>query len=114
MNSVEAPSLRIVVLCPHFAPDTAPTGTVMTRIVQELAELGHELHVVTSLPWYRAHRIEPGWEGGVGRSEPTEWGSITRVHPFPGSDKRKLLRRAVGFAGFSALAGLAGVRARGG
>jgi len=113
MSSVEAPSLRIVVLCPHFAPDTAPTGTVMTRIVQELAELGHELHVVTSLPWYRAHRIEPGWEGGVGRSEPTEWGSITRVHPFPGSDKRKLLRRAVGFAGFSALAGLAGVRAGG-
>ncbi|MFT7394457.1 MAG: hypothetical protein ACI83Y_002135, partial [Candidatus Azotimanducaceae bacterium] len=23
----------IVVLCPHFAPDNAPTGTVMTRIV---------------------------------------------------------------------------------
>ncbi|MEZ5251631.1 MAG: glycosyltransferase family 1 protein [Ilumatobacteraceae bacterium] len=29
--------LRIAVLCPHFAPDNAPTGTVMTRIVHELA-----------------------------------------------------------------------------
>ena len=29
--------MRIVVICPHFAPDTAPTGTVMTRIVAELA-----------------------------------------------------------------------------
>ena len=38
--------LRIAVLCPHFAPDTAPTGVVMTRIVHELAALGHELHVV--------------------------------------------------------------------
>ena len=55
--------VKIVVLCPHFAPDTAPTGTVMTRIVHELAGLGHELHVVTALPWYRAHRIETGWAG---------------------------------------------------
>ena len=105
--------MRLVVLCPHFAPDTAPTGTVMTRIVAELADLGHELHVVTALPWYRAHRIEPEWQGGVGRSERTPWGSITRVHPFPGSDKRQLLRRAIGFVGFSLLAGLAGVRAGG-
>ena len=49
--------MRLVVLCPHFAPDTAPTGTVMTRIVAELADLGHELHVVTALPWYRHQRI---------------------------------------------------------
>jgi len=105
--------MRVLVICPHFAPDTAPTGTVMTRIVHELAALGHELHVVTALPWYRAHRIEPGWEGGLGRSEDTPWGSITRIHPFPGSDKRNLLRRAIGFAGFSALAGLASVRSGG-
>ena len=99
--------LRIVVLCPHFAPDTAPTGEVITRIVDELAALGHELHVVTALPWYREHRIENGWQGRVWRRERTEWGSITRVNPFPGDDKRNLARRAAGFAGFSVLAGLA-------
>ena len=55
--------MRVVVLCPHFEPDTAPTGVVMSRIVHELASRGHELHVVTSLPWYRAHRIEPEWSG---------------------------------------------------
>lgn len=99
--------LRIAVLCPHFAPDTAPTGVVMTRIVHELAALGHELHVVTALPWYREHRIEAGWGGRLWRRERTSWGSITRVHPFPGGDKRNLLRRALGFAGFSVLAGLA-------
>ena len=99
--------LRIAVLCPHFDPDTAPTGVVMTRIVRELAALGHELHVVTALPWYREHRIEAGWGGRLWRRERTDWGSITRVHPFPGGDKRNLLRRALGFAGFSVLAGLA-------
>ena len=102
--------LRIAVLCPHFAPDTAPTGDVITRIVIELAALGHELHVVTALPWYREHSIEEGWQGKMMRREVTEWGSITRVNPFPGDDKRNLVRRAMGFAGFSALAGLASLR----
>src|SRR5688500_4341526 len=73
--------VRVVVLCPHFEPDTAPTGVVMTRIVNELARRGHELHVVTSLPWYRAHRIEPEWGGGWTATEATTWGSVTRVHP---------------------------------
>jgi len=30
----------LVVLCPHFAPDTAPTGDIITRIVTELAGTG--------------------------------------------------------------------------
>lgn len=103
----------IVVLCPHFQPDNAPTGTVMTRIVQELVERGHEVHVVTSLPWYRNHEIEDGWRGRLVRRETTSWGSITRVHPFPGGDKSNLLRRAIGFVAYSALAGIQGLRAGG-
>jgi colanic acid biosynthesis glycosyl transferase WcaI len=95
----------LVVLCPHFAPDTAPTGVVMTRIVEELAALGHTVHVVTSLPWYRSHRIDDGWSGRLVRSESTVWGSITRVHPFPGRDKSNLPRRALGFVAYSVLAG---------
>lgn len=102
--------LRLVVVCPHFAPDIAPTGAVMTRIVQELAALGHEIHVVTSLPWYRQHAIEPGWTGRIWRNEKTSWGSITRVHPFPGKTKRNLLRRAIGFGLFSLFVGFRGLR----
>ncbi len=95
--------LRIAVLCPHFAPDTAPTGVVITRIVDELVALGHHVHVVTSLPWYRSHAIEPEWRGKWRRIEHTDWGRIVRLHPFPGDDKSNLLRRALGFAGFTAL-----------
>ena len=93
--------LRLVVLCPHFEPDMAPTGVVMTRIVHELAARGHQLHVVTSLPWYREHAIDAGWGGKLWRTQQTTWGSITRVHPFPGKSKSNLLRRAVGFLLFS-------------
>jgi len=96
----------IVVLCPHFAPDTAPTGDVITTIVHGMASRGRRVHVVTALPWYRTHAIEDGWTGRLVRRETTPWGSIIRVHPFPGKSKRNLLRRAVGFALFSLVAGV--------
>ena len=105
--------LRLVVLGPHFAPDTAPTGRVLTRIVAELAGLGHHLDVVSALPWYRTHAIEPEWTGRWWCREATSWGSIRRLHPFPGGDRANLARRAAGFIGFSVLATAAGVRAGG-
>jgi colanic acid biosynthesis glycosyl transferase WcaI len=94
--------VRLLVLCPHFAPDTAPTGEVMSSIGTELAARGHELHIVTSLPWYRHHRVEPEWRGRLVRHERVDWGRITRVHPFP-TDKRNIPARALGFAGFTTL-----------
>jgi colanic acid biosynthesis glycosyl transferase WcaI len=103
--------VNLLVLCPHYAPDVAPTGEVMTQIAEGLVARGHRLHVVTSLPWYQEHAIEPGWEGQVVRHEDTEWGRITRVHPFP-TDKRNIPARAAAFAGFTALSGLAGLVTR--
>jgi colanic acid biosynthesis glycosyl transferase WcaI len=96
----------LVVLVPHFSPDTAPTGEVISTLVEEFAAAGQRVHVVTSLPWYRNHCIEPGWTGRLIRRETTSWGSIIRVHPFAGNDKKNLSRRAVGFLLFSVLAGV--------
>jgi colanic acid biosynthesis glycosyl transferase WcaI len=95
--------MRIAILCPHFAPDVAPTGEVMTSIAEGLADRGHHLHVVTSLPWYRHHRIEPGWGGQLVRHEDTDWGRVTRVSPFP-TDKTNIPARALAFGGFTLLA----------
>ena len=99
-------SRPIVVLVPHFAPDTAPTGEVITRIVDEFITAGRTIHIVTALPWYRTHAIEDGWTGRLIRCEKTSWGSIIRVHPFPGKSKSNLLRRAIGFGAFSVVAGV--------
>jgi colanic acid biosynthesis glycosyl transferase WcaI len=102
--------VKLVVVSPHFTPDLAPTGEVISRVVQELAARDHRIEVVTSLPWYREHKVEPGYEGRPWRYEDTPWGRITRIHPFPASDKRNLLKRGAAFAGFSALAGALGGR----
>lgn len=104
--------MKLVVVCPHFTPDVAPTGAVATRIVEELAGRGHVIEVFTALPWYREHRIEPGFEGRLVRTEDTPWGRIVRVHPFPTSDKRNIARRALSFAGFSGMSALRGARGK--
>ena len=100
--------MNLIVLCPHFEPDVAPTGAVMTRIAHELIERGHRLHLITALPWYQRHAIEPGWGGRLVRTERTEWGRISRVNPFP-TDKRNIPARAVAFGGFTALATAVGM-----
>ncbi len=100
--------MRILVLCPHFEPDVAPTGVVMTEIAHHLVDQGHELDIVTALPWYRGHTVEDGWTGQPWRRQRTEWGSVLRVHPFP-TDKTNIVGRALGFAGFTTLVAIGAV-----
>ncbi|HVF54393.1 MAG TPA: glycosyltransferase family 4 protein [Actinomycetota bacterium] len=100
--------MNLVFVIPHFAPDIAPTGEVMTKIVSELARRGHRIEVVTSLPWYRSHAVEPGFAGRLVRREDQPWGTVTRIHPFPAEDKRSLVRRGLAFVGFSTLAAIHG------
>ena len=103
--------MNLLVVCPHFDPDVAPTGVVMSRIAHELIARGNQLHVVTSLPWYQHHAIDAGWDGQLVRTERTDWGRISRVHPFP-TDKRNIPARALAFGGFTALATLVGAFGR--
>lgn len=104
--------LRILVLCPHYEPDTAPTGEVMTAMCERWTARGHRVEVITSLPWYRAHAVADGWSGRLVRTQRAPWGRIRRWHPFP-ADKRRLAARAASFAGFTALAGIDAVMAAG-
>ncbi len=104
--------LSILVLCPHYVPDTAPTGEVMTSICEQWTARGHRVEIVTSLPWYRDHAVAEGWKGRLVRTQQEPWGRIRRWHPFP-SNKGRLVARAAGFAGFSALASIDAVFAAG-
>ena len=96
--------MRIQIVCPHFEPDVAPTGVVISEIVHRLVSRDHDVDVVTSLPWYSSHAVDEAWKGRIIRKEKTAWGSITRVYPFP-TNKRNILARALGFGGFTALVG---------
>ena len=104
--------LSILVLCPHYVPDTAPTGEVMAAIGEQWTARGHRVEVITSLPWYRDHAVADGWSGRLVRTQQEPWGRIRRWHPFP-ADKGRLAARAAAFAGFTVLAGADAVAAAG-
>lgn len=104
--------MRLVLFVPHFPPDVAPTGEVAGRWVEELTARGHEVEVITSLPWYLGHEVDVEWRGRPWRFERTNWGRIVRVHPFPAPDKTSIPRRALSFVGFTAACTVAGLRPR--
>ncbi len=96
--------MRILVLCPHYPPDTAPTGEVMAALCERWVARGHRVDVITSLPWYRDHAVAEGWSGRMVRTERSPGGRIRRWYPFP-ADKGRLAARAMAFAGFTVLVG---------
>lgn len=97
--------MRLLVITPHFAPDTAPTGVVVTELVDEWCRAGHKVHVITSLPWYTENRVVDDWTGRLVRRDLYGSATVTRLHPFP-VDKARIGRRSVAFGAFSALAAL--------
>jgi len=105
-------SMRLLVITPHFEPDTAPTGIIVTSLVEQWAEQGHQIEVVTSLPWYEKHQIATQWKGRLFRRDEKESVRVTRLHPFP-QDKSKLLQRLVSFLAFSFLAVIASLSTKG-
>ena len=105
-------SMRLLVITPHFEPDTAPTGIIVTSLVDQWVEQGHQIEVITSLPWYEKHEIENHWKGKLFRREEKESVTVTRLHPFP-QDKNKLLQRLMSFLAFSFLAVIASLSKKG-
>ncbi len=104
--------MRLVVVVPHFPPDTAPTGVVAGRWVEGLADRGHHVDVVTTLPSYREHRVEEAWRGRPVRVEATSWGRVVRVHPLVRGDKTDVLARAVALVGSTVLTAVAALATR--
>ena len=104
--------MRLLVITPHFTPDTAPTGVVVTALVEEWCRLGHHAHVVTSLPWYQEHRVADGWTGRLARHGHHGTATVTRLHPFP-VRKGHTGRRAAAFGAFTVLAAVTAAATRG-
>ena len=67
--------MNLLVLCPHFAPDVAPTGEVITSITGELAA-----GVIASTSSRRCRGTgitasRKAWEGKAVRRQVTDWGA---------------------------------------
>lgn len=80
--------MKILLTHRFFWPDTAPYALMLRSMGDALAEAGHEVHVLTSIPSYRA-----GTEGDAApRRERLGALQVRRIWVF-GDEKRKPLRR---------------------
>ena len=104
--------MRLLVITPHFAPDTAPTGTIVTELVSNWCKQGHQVHVITSFPWYKDHEVADDWKNRFIKKTINGSVEITRVYPFP-NKKSNLFIRGLGFLSFSLLVSMLSVFSKG-
>ncbi|MDQ2800277.1 MAG: glycosyltransferase WbuB, partial [Armatimonadota bacterium] len=55
--------MRILFLTMYYKPDSAATGLLMAELAEELAEQGHEITVITSMPHYTTNSIWKEYRG---------------------------------------------------
>jgi colanic acid biosynthesis glycosyl transferase WcaI len=75
--------LRILIYGLNFAPELTGVGKYTGEMALWLAAQGHEVRVVTSLPYYPAWRITPEYRGLRYRVEPAERPGDPRVYRCP-------------------------------
>ncbi len=103
--------MRILLLSTYFRPDIASTGMLMTQLAQELARLGHEIVVVTSLPHYDTNRIWEKYRGRLLVRERQGPLDVRRVYLYVPQRKENLLGRLLNYATFNVLSTAAGTLA---
>ena len=67
--------MKILVVSQHYWPEQFP----LTDVCEGLAELGHEVHVITDVPNYPMGYIFPEYKGGKRRAEEHNGVKITRT-----------------------------------
>ena len=80
--------MKLLLTHRFFWPDTAPYAVILRAIGDALAEEGHEVHVLSSMPSYRAKTCQ----SETPRSEALGALNVQRIRVF-GDEKRNPLRR---------------------
>jgi colanic acid biosynthesis glycosyl transferase WcaI len=105
--------MKVLLLTLYFEPDIAANAVIMTELADELANLGHELTVVTSMPHYGDNRIWPEYRGKLYVRETFKGLDVRRVYLYVPQDKENLLGRLFNYATFNTLSTIAGTFAGG-
>src|SRR5262245_37325300 len=88
----------VLVVCLHFAPDTVSNSFITTGIVEELAERGFRVTVVTAFPFHRQHRVDAAYRGRLWQREAYRPGvSILRCYIFVRGQKTNILGRFLAY-----------------
>lgn len=99
--------MRILYVTQTFHPEPLSTERFV-RQAAALQRLGHDVTVLTTMPFYPAGRVFPGYRGRLFMRETHEGLPIVRVWSFP-APNRGTLRRALSYVSFAILAALVAI-----
>jgi len=101
--------MRILFLTMYYKPDNAATGILMAELAEELAQHGHDVRVITSMPHYSTNSIWPEYRGKWFKRERQGAILIHRVWSYVPVHKDRLLPRFFSYLSFTLLSALAGL-----
>jgi colanic acid biosynthesis glycosyl transferase WcaI len=105
--------MKVLLLTLYFEPDIAANAVIMTELAEELANLGHDVTVVTSMPHYGDNQVWPEYRGKLQVRETFKGLDVRRVYLYVPQDKENLLGRLFNYATFNTLSTIAGTFAGG-
>lgn len=97
--------MRILMLTQYYAPEPHDK---FTDLAADLAERGHQVHVLTGFPCYPAGRTYPGYRQRLCVTEEHNGVRVTRMPQFP-DHSRNVIRRAVYYLSFALSAATIGL-----
>ena len=100
--------MRILFLTMYYKPDNAATGILMAELAEELAQQGHDVRVVTSMPHYSTNAIWKEYRGKFWMRERQGKILVQRVWSYVPVNKDRLLPRFFSYLSFTLLSALAG------
>ena len=101
--------MRILFLTMYYKPDNAATGILMAELAEELAQHGHDVRVITSMPHYSTNSIWPEYKRKWFKRERQGPILIHRVWSYVPVHKDRLLPRFFSYLSFTLLSALAGL-----
>ena len=101
--------MRILLLSTYFQPDIASTGVLMTQLVEELAQLGHQITVITSMPHYHTNRIWDEYRGKLVQHDRYGLIDVYRLYLYVPPHRGCFLGRMLNYASFNVFSALVGI-----
>lgn len=86
--------MRILLYSYNYYPEPIGIAPLMTELAEGLVARGHELRVVTAMPWYPQSQIYAGYRGRLYRTETRNGVKIQRCY-VRASTQRSFLNRAL-------------------
>ncbi len=91
--------MRIVLVTQYFWPEVGATQARLDAVSRELADMGHQVDVVTAMPSYPTGRIAPGYRGRLRLDERRGDVAVHRVWAYAATGMG--LRRVASFLSFA-------------